>query len=120
VVARGDQFPDALAAGPESYTGSSGPCGDNTPLPLLLTASDSLSPSAASALTDLNVKQVLLMGGTAAITTATEDAIKAMGINVIRIGGVNRQETVIKLSTIAAEQIILVFDIMAIIYLRGD
>jgi putative cell wall-binding protein len=100
-LARGDVFADALAVGPLAYQGTNGTacivglvgCGDGKAMPILLTTPNALSPAAAAALIDNGVKQVVIAGGTTAVSQAVEDAVKDMGINVVRVAGTNRQHT---------------------------
>lgn len=104
IVAFGGNFPDALAAGPVAASGTHGTCdppGGGGPLPLLLTATASLSTAAHDALINLGIKQVILMGGPAAVDAATEASIAALngGIQVIRVQGTTRQETAAALAT---------------------
>jgi putative cell wall-binding protein len=100
IVASGENFPDALAAGTVASAGAAvdgtdDPCDiAGGPLPLLLTNSGALSGPAQQALVNLQIKQVILMGGNVAVTPAVQAQIAAAnGITVIRIGGANRQET---------------------------
>ena len=87
VLAVGDNFPDALAAGPLV---------EDFECPLVLTAGDSLHPAtaaymAAEAADDLDF--VYIIGGTAAIPASVETELFAMGLNTERLGGENRYET---------------------------
>lgn len=91
IVARGDDFPDALAGGPLGYAGK---------LPVLLTEgapSPTLNGSTRAALNTLGIEQVLILGGTGAITTETETEIKnargAGSITTVRLQGSSRTET---------------------------
>lgn len=84
IVASGERAADALAGAPISYDAS---------FPVLLTPKDSLSPDASAAFDKLAIKQVLLLGGTGAVSAAVESAIKAKNITVIRVFGKDRQET---------------------------
>lgn len=102
IIASGEGFADALAAGPLAYGGSQGTCGDKNPIPLLLTAKSSLPAATSAALSDQGIKQVILMGGTAAVTDAVKTAIANVGgvdaISVTRIAGDDRQGTAVELS----------------------
>jgi putative cell wall-binding protein len=85
IVATGETFADALAVGPAIY---------RTGYPLVLTASNSLSPSASSTLTTLGVSHVIILGGSVAVSSAVESAIKSKGIKVdYRIAGADRTAT---------------------------
>ena len=90
LLATGERFPDALAAGPASYGAA---------LPTILTAQATLSPSAKTALTELGIEKVLILGGTAAVSQATEDAAEAAtGGPATRIFGLDRTETARKVA----------------------
>ena len=84
VVASGEGFADALVAGPLGYKAQ---------FPVLITAKAGLSSQTAEALEDLEIENVLIPGGTAAVSAETEAQIKALGITVRRFAGQNRSET---------------------------
>lgn len=110
IVASGANFPDALAAGPLAASGAHGTCpGPTGPLPLLLTEAAALSTPAQDALINMGIKQVVLMGGTAAVSAATQATIAALngGIQVVRIQGTTRQATAAALaSTVLANPLV--------------
>ena len=83
IVATGTAFADALAAGPASYDG----------IPLVLTDGTTLSANAAGALTDNDITQVIIIGGTAAVSDAVKTSIEALGIITGRISGADRYAT---------------------------
>ena len=96
VVATGQNFPDALAA---SALAGYRNC------PVILTKSNELSAQAASELKRLGVKNVYIMGGEAAVSKATENAIKKLGVtNVVRVAGDNRRDTSVKAMNIVKGQ----------------
>jgi putative cell wall-binding protein len=98
IVASGENFPDALAAGPLAFSGLTGSCGSG-PLPLLLTQAGSLPAVTANTISDLGVQQVILLGGTAAVSGAVANAIDSLpGVNVVRIAGADRQGTAVAIS----------------------
>ena len=84
VVASGEGFADALAGAPISFSES---------FPVLLTPRATLSGQTATAFTNLGIKQVVLLGGTAAVSPAVEAEIARKGIRVIRIAGSDRTAT---------------------------
>ena len=86
ILVQGDNFPDALAAGPLAYA---------LKAPILLTSQKELTPSTKDELTRLKVQHVIIMGGSIAVSAKVEDAIKKMGIQVERIQGASRYETAI-------------------------
>lgn len=85
IVASGARFPDALSVGPLSWANR---------FPTVLTDPVVLSPQAAQTLRDLGVGQVLIAGGTAAVSDAVEQSIHALGIATLqRFAGVDRSDT---------------------------
>lgn len=99
IVASGENFPDALAVGGLAYTGSTGACGDGVPLPLLLTPKATLSGAASGAITNLAIKQVILLGGPDAIAAGVQTAIDNIaGVSVVRVSGATRQATAVEIA----------------------
>lgn len=90
VVASGQNFPDALVAGPLGY---------KSKFPILLTTTSTLSSQTRQALTDLKIKNVLIPGGTAVVSSNVESQIQAMGITTQRFAGASRMETATKVAT---------------------
>jgi mannan endo-1,4-beta-mannosidase len=89
VLARGDEFADALCAAPLAKQLNA---------PLLLTTPKSLDNSVKVELQRLKVKKVYIIGGTGAVSTEVEEALKVMGISIERIGGSDRYETSLKIA----------------------
>lgn len=83
-LASGLKFPDALAAG--SVAARQG-------LPILLTDGNKLSQETLDYLTNKNIKQITLIGGTLVISPEIETHLKGLGIAVTRLGGETRAET---------------------------
>jgi len=81
VLGRSDLFADSLAAG-----GVQGALN----APLLLTATDALDERVSAELDRLGVRRVAIMGGTAAISPAVADALRAKGYGVDRVAGSDR------------------------------
>jgi putative cell wall-binding protein len=119
IVASGRNFPDALAAGPLSFL---------VALPLLLTERDALPAPTQSALTTLEIEQVLLLGGPAAVGEPVEQALTGAGLEVVRIAGGDRTETATQLAdfmldssnTFALGPLTFGFDDAHINLARGD
>jgi putative cell wall-binding protein len=88
VIASGENFPDALAA-----NGLAGALNNGEGAPVILTKKGSLSSEAKTLLKNLQVQTVYIMGGTAAVSEATENAIRDMHIATIRVAGADRQAT---------------------------
>ena len=84
VLARGDEFADALTAAPFAKQLNA---------PILLTSSKSLDSSVKAELARLKAKKVYVIGGTGAISSAVVNTITAMGIRVERISGSDRYAT---------------------------
>lgn len=89
IIVNGENFPDSLAAAPLAKKHDA---------PILLTGADTLSPYTSSELSRLNVKNVIIIGGRGVIHQTIEDAIKARGIKVTRIGGADRYETALQVA----------------------
>jgi putative cell wall-binding protein len=96
ILASGENFPDAIAAGPLSYAGR---------FPTLLTNADHLAPAAKSGLSTLGIQQVLLLGGTAAISPTVEAELTAAGMSVVRLAGVDRSDTAAKIADFAVSKL---------------
>lgn len=94
-LTRGDGFADVLSTGAMAYFAS---------VPVLLTQTSTLTDVTAAALDDLEIRTVIVAGGTAAVSEAVVDAIEAKGIRVIRIAGTNRQETSVEMAEFGVQQ----------------
>ncbi|MBW8825625.1 MAG: cell wall-binding repeat-containing protein [Acidobacteria bacterium] len=109
IVVSGSGFADALAAGPIAYRGL---------FPMLLTAPQLLSPEARSALGDLAIKNVVIVGGTASISQDVRNEMTGMGITVTRLAGADRSDTAAKVAGFATGT--LGFPQSAVDLARGD
>ncbi|MDP4179171.1 MAG: cell wall-binding repeat-containing protein [Bacillota bacterium] len=89
VIATGEDYPDALCASPLAKKYNA---------PIILTKTYILSNSAKKELKRLSVKNVFIVGGTAAVSSDVENQIKSLGINPTRIAGANRYETSLKVA----------------------
>jgi putative cell wall-binding protein len=90
VLVRGDDFADALCAGPlaQKYGG-----------PILLTSSNQLNVDTLNELKRLEVKHLFIVGGLGAVYQNVENALQASGIPTIeRIYGNDRYETSVKIA----------------------
>ncbi|HEY1989438.1 MAG TPA: cell wall-binding repeat-containing protein [Acidimicrobiales bacterium] len=72
---------------------SSSVIADNMHFPLLLTGPSTLSPDAATALTNDAVQQVIVMGGPIAISDNVLTQVEALGISVLRVAGQDYTDT---------------------------
>ncbi|PRX48663.1 putative cell wall binding repeat protein [Prauserella shujinwangii] len=91
VLARGDNFPDALAGGPlAAYVNG----------PLLLNSPDRLLPEVKAEIQRVLAPggKVFLLGGTGSLSAGVRSAITAMGYQTERIAGANRFETAIRIA----------------------
>jgi putative cell wall-binding protein len=100
IVAVGSNFADALSVAPTVVSKK---------FPLVLTAGAVLSASAQSTLVNLGIKNVIIVGGTSAVSAAVEASIKALGITIAyRLAGADRtitaQDIAIWETTAAATQ----------------
>jgi len=90
ILATGQDFPDALAAGPLSV---------QLRAPILLTRNNQIPESVKELISYSKVKNVTIIGGTDVITQDIENYLKnVMGLNVERIAGSNRFETATKIA----------------------
>lgn len=89
LLATGLNFPDALAGSPLAYASR---------LPILLTTPTALSPQARAALSTLAIKQVMILGGPAAVSETVAAELTAAGYTVSRQGGADRAETSVKIT----------------------
>jgi hypothetical protein len=78
ILADADEFQDALAASPLAY---------NRTLPVLLTSTSTLDPNTQTAITDMGIKQVIVVGGSAAVSDTVVSQLQGMGVSVLRIAG---------------------------------
>ena len=84
VLARGDNFPDALAGTPLAYKLNA---------PILLTKKNELTEETKNELVRLGAKNVVILGGTGAVSNTVATSVRDMGMEVKRIAGANRFET---------------------------
>ncbi len=86
VLARSDNYPDALAAAPLARAVNG---------PVLLTATAGLDPATAAEIQRVLPPgaQVILLGGTAALSDTVKTDIEALGFTVVRYAGPTRYDT---------------------------
>jgi len=90
ILARGDDFADALCAGPLAKKYNA---------PILLTEQHELNTSTLAELKRLGVKHLLITGGTGAISDQVETDLRAAGITDIkRFAGRDRYETSVEIA----------------------
>jgi putative cell wall-binding protein len=84
ILATGTGFQDASAASVLGYANA---------FPVLLTTPTSLAVQATEALADLNIKQVIVMGGPDAISNTVVTQLTGAGVAVLRIAGADYTDT---------------------------
>ncbi|MFK8793872.1 cell wall-binding repeat-containing protein [Planococcus plakortidis] len=84
VIAKGADFPDALAGGPLAYQENA---------PILLTKGDSLHPATAAEIRRLKPGKAILLGSGGALSATVEAQVRQLVADVERIGGKNRYDT---------------------------
>lgn len=89
IITGGTSYADAIAAAPLSYQKNA---------PLLFTNKDQLSAGTKKGLIDLKTKNVIIVGGTPAVSKNTENQIAKLGISVKRLSGSTRYATAAKVA----------------------
>jgi ectonucleotide pyrophosphatase/phosphodiesterase family member 5 len=84
VLASGESFADALAAGPGAAAAGR---------PILLTRQGSLPQETLQAIEDAGITRITIAGGPSVVSTAIEDALREAGVVVERLGGADRYAT---------------------------
>ena len=84
ILATGADFADALAA--TALAGA-------LDAPILLTKSAALSSEATAAIFELGADEVIIVGGTSAVSADVADALEQMELSVTRLAGATRYET---------------------------
>lgn len=95
LVASGEAFPDALAAG--AIAAAEG-------APLLLVGQDLLPAATGEALESLDVDEVVIAGGPAAVSEGVEQRIGELGLATSRAAGSNRFATARELASFAEDR----------------
>ena len=88
-VATGENFPDALGAGPAAAIVKG---------PILLVSLNAIPGETAAELTRLGPDKIIIVGGTAVVSASVEAGLAAYAGTVERIAGANRYDTAAKLS----------------------
>lgn len=95
-VARGDDFADALAVAPLAYSAR---------YPVLLVRRDALPAATASALGSLGVADVVLAGGTGALSVDVATEVQAAAAAPItRVAGTDRYDTAARIATFGLDR----------------
>ncbi|WP_010676961.1 WG repeat-containing protein [Bacillus timonensis] len=89
VIARGDDFPDALAGTPLAY---------QLDAPILLTRTHSLGIDVQDEIKRLGAKKGVILGGSAAVSLEVEKQLKDLGLTIERVSGKSRFQTAEKIA----------------------
>ncbi|MCA0991273.1 cell wall-binding repeat-containing protein [Guptibacillus hwajinpoensis] len=89
ILARGDEFADALAGVPYAY---------QLEAPILLTGKDKLTSSTKKEIQRLSPEKVIILGGEGVVSDYVVYQLRGMGVKVDRIGGHDRFETAANIS----------------------
>lgn len=90
ILARGNDFADALCAGPLAKKYGA---------PILLTQPDELNTDTLSELKRLAAKHIIIIGGVGAVSAEVENALKSEGFtDIIRLAGDDRYDTSVKIA----------------------
>ncbi|TYS17671.1 hypothetical protein FZC78_07365 [Rossellomorea vietnamensis] len=84
VIARGDEFPDALSGAPLAY---------KLDAPILLTGNGFMSQEVRNEIKRLGAKKAVILGGTGAVSNYVDYQINGLGVKTERISGADRFET---------------------------
>lgn len=89
ILVNSTSIPDALSATPFSYTKNA---------PILLTEKDKLNVNTEEEIKRLKAKNIYIMGGENTISSDLEKELKLKGFTIIRIGGVDRYSTSLRIA----------------------
>lgn len=89
VIASGEAFPDSLSAAPLAKKYNA---------PIMLNTHDSLLPQVSSEIDRLQAKHAILIGGLGSLSSEVEAAIKAKGLDTVRLSGETRYDTSISIA----------------------
>ncbi|UUV14350.1 cell wall-binding repeat-containing protein [Clostridioides difficile] len=89
ILVNSTSIPDALSATPFSYTKNA---------PILLTKKKKLNANTEEEIKRLKAKNIYIMGGENTVSSDLEKELKLKGFTIIRIGGVDRYSTSLKIA----------------------
>lgn len=95
VLANGLNFPDAVSGGPVAYAGR---------LPVLLVTADDVPAATTTALEELGIEHVLLVGGTAVISESVRGTLEDGGYSTERLAGNDRYATNVAVNAFAQDE----------------
>ena len=93
IIARGNDFADALAGVPLAHA---------IEAPILLTLTDELSDNVLTEIERLGATQAIILGGTAAVSDAVQNELENANIHVTRADGNDRFETAASIAELVA------------------
>lgn len=91
LIATGDAFADALAAGPLAYRGEH---------PVLLTPAHALHPSVSQFLRTSGTSHAVILGGTSAVSAEVERELRGIGLSTERLWGTDRFGTAVAVAAV--------------------
>ena len=89
LLARADDYPDALTGAPLAVQLQS---------PILLTDTERLSPGVADEIARLGATDVVVLGGTQAVSAQVGEALRGRGLTVARLAGTDRFDTAARIA----------------------
>ncbi|MFL0459537.1 cell wall-binding repeat-containing protein [Kytococcus sedentarius] len=100
-IASGQGYADAMSStsAAAGQVGAKSMPDNGADSPVLLTRADRVPEVTKQALADLGAEKVVIVGGTAAVSTDVAAELEATGVTVERIGGANRYETSANVAT---------------------
>lgn len=104
LVATGQNFPDALAGAPLATASGT---------PIVLVQRDLVPEDTADVLDSIAPDTALILGGTSAVSAATQTELEDMATNVIRLDGVDRYATAAKVAQYGVDEFGLSWDRVA-------
>lgn len=96
VLANGRNYPDAVSGGPIAFAGR---------FPVLLTEAGTLPDATATALEELGIEHVVILGGTAVVNESIKTALEADGYSTERLAGNDRFATNVKVNEFASTEL---------------
>ncbi|PKQ21102.1 MAG: hypothetical protein CVT66_01180 [Actinobacteria bacterium HGW-Actinobacteria-6] len=111
ILCTGENFPDALAAGPLARA---------LKCPLLLTRRTAVPAATMTEMARLDVEKVFIIGGPATISASAEEQLVTAGYTVRRIAGDDRYETSVKVALAMTEVYEGIYGIDMAFFAKGD
>lgn len=96
LLATGVNWPDAMVGGSLAFAGE---------FPLLLTDKSELHPASAAVLADLQIEQVVILGGSGVVADTVEAQLVESGYTVRRVSGGDRTGTAVEVARLAVNEL---------------